>query len=92
MLIPHEDLIEQLERHEKEIKWIRISMWGAVLLIAIYLPLLVARLQRGEWAIEDLLYGFLVAIWVAIIVVQYKILERKKQRRDRLLSDLEEPE
>ena len=92
MLVPHEDLIEQLERHEKEIKWIRISLWGAALLVAIYLPLLVARLQREEWAVEDFLYGFIVVIWVGIIVIQYKILQRKKQRRDRWLRDLEEPE
>ena len=92
MLVPHEDLIEQLERLEKEIKWIRISMWGGALLIVLYLPMLIMRLVGAEWALEDLFYAFLVATWVGILIVQYKILQQKKVRRERLLEDLREPE
>ncbi len=92
MLVPYEDLIEQLERHEKEIKWIRISMWGGALLIVLYLPMLIMRLVGAEWALEDLFYAFLVAVWVGILIVQYKILQQKKIRRKRLLEDLREQE
>ena len=92
MLVPYEDLIEQLERHEKEIKWIRISMWGGALLIVLYLPMLNMRLVGAEWALEDLFYAFLVAVWVGILIVQYKILQQKKIRRKRLLEDLREQE
>ena len=89
MLVPYEGLLEQLERHEKEIKWIKFSMWGAAVLIALYLPLLAMRLMRAEWAVEDLFYVFLTVIWTGILIVQYKILQRKKMRRDRLLADLQ---
>ena len=89
MLGLRETLIQRIERQEKDLKWTKLSLIGAAVLVVLYLPL-VAHNLLGGWRPSGYFHVFVVVIWAGFFVVQYKIWQKKKEVFVRLANELRE--